>query len=171
MSQKKSAKIQDHFADLTDPRRRKVTYPLINIVVIAVCAVICGADDFVAIAEFGRTKRKWLAQFLDLQQRHPVARSLQRDPGGDQAGGVREVSAELDHGVARDHRRASGGHRRQDAPPQLRRGQRQGGDSHGQRLGHGQSDQPGASRRGREEQRDHGHPETAGNAGNFGGVW
>ena len=37
-----SARIQDHFAELTDPRRRKVTYPLINIVAIAVCAVIWG---------------------------------------------------------------------------------------------------------------------------------
>lgn len=44
MSQTKSARIQDHFAELTDPRRREVTYPLINVVVIAVCAVICGAD-------------------------------------------------------------------------------------------------------------------------------
>ena len=43
-----------------------VTYPLINVVVIAVCAVICGVDDFVAIAKFGRTKRDWLARFLDL---------------------------------------------------------------------------------------------------------
>ncbi len=50
----KSASIKEHFADLTDPRRREVTYPLINIVVIAICAVICGADDFVAIAKFGR---------------------------------------------------------------------------------------------------------------------
>ena len=56
---------------LTDPRRREVTYPLINVVVIAVCAVICGADDFVAIAEFGRTKRKWLARFLDLKSGIP----------------------------------------------------------------------------------------------------
>ncbi len=65
MAQTQSARIQDHFAELTDPRRREVTYPLINIVVIAVCAVICGADDFVAIAKFGRTKRPWLARFLD----------------------------------------------------------------------------------------------------------
>lgn len=71
MSQKKSAKIQQHFVMLTDPRRRKVTYPLINIVVIAVCAVICGADDFVAIADFGRTKRKWFARFLDLKSGIP----------------------------------------------------------------------------------------------------
>jgi predicted transposase YbfD/YdcC len=62
-----SAKLQDHFRELTDPRRREVTYPLINIVVIAVCAVICGADDFVAIAKWGRKKQKWLETLLDLE--------------------------------------------------------------------------------------------------------
>lgn len=66
-----SACIQDHFADLTDPRRRKVTYPLVNIVTIAICAVICGADDFVAIAKFGRVKQKWLSRFLDLKDGIP----------------------------------------------------------------------------------------------------
>lgn len=66
MIKAKSARLHDHFADLTDPRKREVTYPLINIVVIAICAVICGADDFVAIAAFGRKKRDWLAKFLDL---------------------------------------------------------------------------------------------------------
>jgi predicted transposase YbfD/YdcC len=71
MSKTKSATIQDHFAELTDPRRRKVTYPLMNVVVIAVCAVICGADDFVAIAAFGRKKREWLAKFLDLKDGIP----------------------------------------------------------------------------------------------------
>ncbi len=67
----KSNCIQDHFADLTDPRRRKVLYPLINIVTIAICAVVCGADDFVAIAKFGRAKRKWLSRFLDLSNGIP----------------------------------------------------------------------------------------------------
>lgn len=62
-----SARMQDYFAELTDPRRREVTYPLINVVMIAICAVICGADDFVAIAKFGRTKCQWLARFLDLR--------------------------------------------------------------------------------------------------------
>src|SRR5262249_39642685 len=61
-----AARVQDHFATLTEPRRREGTYPLINVVVIAICAVICGADDFVAIARFARTKRDWLARFLDL---------------------------------------------------------------------------------------------------------
>jgi len=61
-----AARIKDHFADLTDPRRREVTHPLMNIVTIAICAVVCGADDFVSIAEYGEKKKKWLAQFLDL---------------------------------------------------------------------------------------------------------
>lgn len=62
----RSVRIQDHFADLTDPRRHQVVHPLINIVTIAVCAVICGADDFVAIADWARQKRGWLSKVLDL---------------------------------------------------------------------------------------------------------
>jgi hypothetical protein len=62
-----SIRLQDHFASLTDPRRRKVTYPLVNVVTIAICAVICGADDFVAIATWGRLKRDGLATILDLE--------------------------------------------------------------------------------------------------------
>ena len=66
MPPSRSVRIQDHFASLTDPRRREVVYPLINIVSIAICAVIAGADDFVSMAEYGCKKRKWLGQFLDL---------------------------------------------------------------------------------------------------------
>jgi len=61
-----STRIQDHFEELTDPRRREPLYPLMNIVTIAICAVVCGADDFVSIAEYGEKKQKWLSQFLDL---------------------------------------------------------------------------------------------------------
>lgn len=61
-----SARIEEHFADLTDPRRREVRHPLINLVTIALCAVICGADDFVSIAAYGQEKKHWLARFLDL---------------------------------------------------------------------------------------------------------
>jgi len=71
MSAMKTARLQDHFAKLTDPRRRKVTYPLINVVMIAICAVLCGADDFVALAAFGRKKRAWLSRFLDLKSGIP----------------------------------------------------------------------------------------------------
>jgi hypothetical protein len=36
------------------------------VVVIAICAVICGADDFVTIANFGRKKKAWFEKFMDL---------------------------------------------------------------------------------------------------------
>jgi predicted transposase YbfD/YdcC len=67
LAMSESARIRDHFASLTDPRRRKVVYPLIDIITIALCAVVAGADDFVSIAEYGRKKRTWLSQFLDLR--------------------------------------------------------------------------------------------------------
>lgn len=66
MTKRLSVSIAEHFAELSDPRRREGVYPLLNFVVIAVCAVICGCDDFVSIAEFGRTKRSLLERFLDL---------------------------------------------------------------------------------------------------------
>jgi hypothetical protein len=33
-----TANLQVHFASLTDPRRRKITHPLLNFIVIAICA-------------------------------------------------------------------------------------------------------------------------------------
>jgi predicted transposase YbfD/YdcC len=61
-----TAGISEHFQDLTDPRRREGTYPLVNIVVMALCAVISGADDFVSIARWANMKKAWLAKFLDM---------------------------------------------------------------------------------------------------------
>jgi predicted transposase YbfD/YdcC len=66
-----SVRIRDHFASITDPRRRKVVYPILDVLTIALCAVCAGADDFVAIAEFGHKKRAWLSQFLDLSRGVP----------------------------------------------------------------------------------------------------
>jgi predicted transposase YbfD/YdcC len=66
-----TANLQVRFATLTDPRRRKITHPLLNFIVIAICAVICGADDFVAIADFGRRKRTWFRKILDLKNGIP----------------------------------------------------------------------------------------------------
>ncbi|MEQ9409316.1 MAG: ISAs1 family transposase, partial [Fuerstiella sp.] len=60
------ASFVNHFSEVTDPRRGEPVYPLENILFIAVCAVISGADDFVAIAKFGRSKQDWLAKYLDL---------------------------------------------------------------------------------------------------------
>ena len=71
MSSNPSPRIDHHFASLTDPRRAKVTHPLINIVTIALCATIAGADEFVAMANWARIHRDWLSQFLDLSHGIP----------------------------------------------------------------------------------------------------
>ena len=47
-----------HFRRIPDPRvRRTRRHALVDILVITLCAVICGADDWVSIAQFGRAKR------------------------------------------------------------------------------------------------------------------
>lgn len=57
----------EHFASLEDPRvERTKLHPLLSIVTIALCAVICGAETWDDIAEFGRTKQEWLKSFLAL---------------------------------------------------------------------------------------------------------
>ena len=56
-----------HFEDLPDPRlERSKQHPLVNVVVIALSAVIAGAESFYEIEAFGQTKRAWLEQFLEL---------------------------------------------------------------------------------------------------------
>ena len=55
------------FTDVEDPRiDRRKRHKLIDIIVIAICAVICGADGWVAIEKFGKAKRSWLKRFLEL---------------------------------------------------------------------------------------------------------
>ena len=59
--------IAEHFSTLHDPRiTRTKRHALLDILTIALCAVLCGADDFVAIAAWGRAKEKWLQERLSL---------------------------------------------------------------------------------------------------------
>lgn len=59
--------ISQYFASVVDPRMdRTKAHPLLNIIIISLCAVICGADGWVEIEQFGRSKQAWLATFLDL---------------------------------------------------------------------------------------------------------
>ena len=57
----------DYFADLPDPRvDRTKLHALTDILVIAVCAVLCGADTFEEVETFGKARRDWLKRFLAL---------------------------------------------------------------------------------------------------------
>ena len=62
-----TASLRYHFASLTDPRvNRTKQHQLLDIIVLAVCAVVCGADSWVEIEEFGNAKLPWFRTFLEL---------------------------------------------------------------------------------------------------------
>ena len=62
-----------------DPRiERKKLHLLKDILVIAVCATICGADNWEDIAEFGESKREWFATFLELENGIPSHDTFRR---------------------------------------------------------------------------------------------
>ena len=61
------ASIERHFGTLDDPRQAmNQDHLFLDILVIAICAIIAGADDWEAVADFGRAKAAWFKQFLTL---------------------------------------------------------------------------------------------------------
>jgi len=67
MEGKVSAGIEEHFGDLTDPRiDRTKLHKLLDIVVIAICAVIAGADNWEDVEEFGKARIEWFQTFLEV---------------------------------------------------------------------------------------------------------
>jgi hypothetical protein len=57
MERDSTGSLIEHFSNLEDPRvDRTKRHPLIDILVIAICAVICGADNWVAVELFGQAK-------------------------------------------------------------------------------------------------------------------
>jgi len=58
--------IRNFFCDVTEPRDSNKRHKLLDIITIALCAVICGADSWEDIEEFGNTKREWFGIFLEL---------------------------------------------------------------------------------------------------------
>lgn len=59
--------ILEHFAELPDPRvERTRRHRLQDIVSIAICAVICGAEGWTDMELFGKAKESWFRTFLEL---------------------------------------------------------------------------------------------------------
>ena len=72
-------KLAEHFSELEDPRcRGKVEHLLIDILVIAVCAVIAGAESWVDMALYGQNKADWLSTFLRLPNGIPAHDTFRR---------------------------------------------------------------------------------------------
>jgi len=79
MTTKTVASIGVHFAELEDPRdERRVDHKLLDVLVIAICAVICGAEGWPEVASFGRAKRSWFEGFLELPHGIPSATTFWR---------------------------------------------------------------------------------------------
>lgn len=62
-----------HFADVPDPRCRRVhRHSLVEILTLALCALLCGADTFKDMERFARAKQAWFREHLGLVLRHGV---------------------------------------------------------------------------------------------------
>ena len=67
MENNPATSIDKHFANLEDPRvDRTKRHKLLDVLVLAICAVICGADNWEEVELFGEAKVAWFKTFLEL---------------------------------------------------------------------------------------------------------
>lgn len=72
MEKQPVASIAKHFAGLADPRHGNATaHIFLEILIIAILAVICGADGWSDVELFGKNKKEWLRTFLELPKGIP----------------------------------------------------------------------------------------------------
>src|SRR5215469_12176511 len=61
------ASLEECFGDLPDPRvEGRCDHKLIEVILVAVCAVLCGAENWSQVEEYGNDKVDWLKQYLEL---------------------------------------------------------------------------------------------------------
>jgi len=63
--------ISAHFAKIDDPRKYNIRHNLIDIITITICAVTCGAQNWIDVEQYGKSKYDWLKQFLELPANIP----------------------------------------------------------------------------------------------------
>ncbi|PVZ68186.1 ISAs1 family transposase [Pelagibaculum spongiae] len=74
-----SPTVLDYFSDIEDPRQKgKVTHSLDKILLISLCGMLCGADDWETIETFAENKQAWLGQFVDMSDGVPSHDTLGR---------------------------------------------------------------------------------------------
>lgn len=66
MKNNQPGSISNHFSNITDPRDLNKRHKFIDIITIAICAVVCGANSWEHIQVFGQAKLDWFKDFLDL---------------------------------------------------------------------------------------------------------
>lgn len=76
---KPSARLLEHFKNLKDPRvEHLLEHRLLDIIGLTICAVICGADSWVDIENYGKAKQEWLQEFLPLPNGIPSHDTIAR---------------------------------------------------------------------------------------------
>lgn len=73
-----SARLFDAFAHVSDPRRANARHRLFDIFVIALCAVISGAEGWEDMEEYGQAQAEWFKQFLELPHGIPSHDTFRR---------------------------------------------------------------------------------------------
>jgi predicted transposase YbfD/YdcC len=58
--------IKEHFSGITEPRQSNKRHQLLDIITIALCAIICGCDGWEQVEDFGEAKYEWFKTFLEL---------------------------------------------------------------------------------------------------------
>ncbi len=65
-------RLSEHFAELPDPRVvGRTDHRLVDILVLTICAVLCGADDWEAVEIWGEAKLEWLRNYVELKNGIP----------------------------------------------------------------------------------------------------
>jgi len=78
-SPQSSVSLLEHFKNLEDPRAKHlVEHRLLDIIALSICAVVCGADSWVDIENYGRAKEEWLRGFLALPNGIPSHDTIAR---------------------------------------------------------------------------------------------
>lgn len=79
MQNASTATLKAHLLQLPDPRRpQRRRHELIDVLMIAITAMLCGAENFVQMAQFGKAKEVWLRTFLVLPNGIPSHDTFRR---------------------------------------------------------------------------------------------
>ena len=73
--------LKGRLKSLDDPRRTNrgnYRHKLEDIIIIGLCSVICGGEDFVDMEEFGKSRHEYLAEFLELPNSIPGSDTFRR---------------------------------------------------------------------------------------------
>lgn len=91
MAESKGGGVAGVFSSLEDPRQRRGRrHRLGDVIMIAIAAVICGADGWVEVEEFGKAKESWLRQRLELANGIPSHDTFARVFGALDAAGFEQ---------------------------------------------------------------------------------